>query len=354
MRRVMVLFVGLAVALVVLLAIKVTMQQREATGAVRGNGTVEGTQIDLRSRLMARVREVHVRKGARVEKDALLVSLECTEASAALQEAEARYHATQAQAQAARASAVAARGSASAAAAQAEAARAQAAALEAQHGAAKRQAERLRELGEDASLAMRDQTTSQAEGLSHQLQAARQASAASGYNARAAAQQDAAMNAQAQAAQLAIDAAQAAVARARELVAECSVRAPRAALVEDVFVEVGELVTPGALTARLVDTSDLRATFYVANADLASAQPGLRAAVRADAYPGEQFAAEVVTVSALAEFTPRNIQTRSDRDRLVYPVEVRIEDARGLLRPGMPVEVTLGGAAVAPGVAQAK
>jgi HlyD family secretion protein len=70
-------------------------------------------------------------------------------------------------------------------------------------------------------------------------------------------------------------------------------------------------------------------------------RPGGKAAVVADAWPGETFEATVKTVSLEAEFTPRNIQTRTDRDRLVYPVEVRLKNPEGLLRPGMPVQVTL-------------
>jgi len=48
-------------------------------------------------------------------------------------------------------------------------------------------------------------------------------------------------------------------------------------------------------------------------------------------------------VSLEAEFTPRNIQTRTDRDRLVYPGEVRVVNRDGKLRSGMPVQVTLTG-----------
>jgi HlyD family secretion protein len=51
----------------------------------------------------------------------------------------------------------------------------------------------------------------------------------------------------------------------------------------------------------------------------------------------------VTTVAAHAEFTPRNIQTRTDRDRLVYPVEVALGNSAGKLRPGMPVQVSLPG-----------
>jgi len=63
--------------------------------------------------------------------------------------------------------------------------------------------------------------------------------------------------------------------------------------------------------------------------------------VVADAFPDRKFDGTVASVSSKAEFTPRNIQTRTDRDRLVYPVEVRVKNPDGALRPGMPVQVTL-------------
>ena len=50
-----------------------------------------------------------------------------------------------------------------------------------------------------------------------------------------------------------------------------------------------------------------------------------------------------VRVATQAEFTPRNVQTREDRDRLVYQVEVAIPNPEGLLRPGMPVEIRIPG-----------
>jgi HlyD family secretion protein len=87
----------------------------------------------------------------------------------------------------------------------------------------------------------------------------------------------------------------------------------------------------------------VKATFYLPNAELAAARTGARAEVVADAWPGQTFVGTVRTVATRAEFTPRNIQTRTDRDRLVYPVEVWIANPEGKLRPGMPVQVTLPG-----------
>jgi HlyD family secretion protein len=152
-----------------------------------------------------------------------------------------------------------------------------------------------------------------------------------------------ASSAQAEAALSQVQAAEAAVARAELLAAECEIRAPRDAEVGDLPHEDGELVTPGTVLARLVDLSDLKATFYLSNADVGAVKPGASAIVMADAYPGASFAGKVRTVALEAEFTPRNIQTRSDRDRLVYPVEVAIDNPDHKLRAGMPVQVTLPG-----------
>jgi len=70
-------------------------------------------------------------------------------------------------------------------------------------------------------------------------------------------------------------------------------------------------------------------------------RPGAEAQVVADALPDQIFKGQVRTVALKAEFTPRNIQTRTDRDRLVYPVEVWLQNPERKLRPGMPVQVLL-------------
>ena len=92
-----------------------------------------------------------------------------------------------------------------------------------------------------------------------------------------------------------------------------------------------------------MDLSEPKATFYLPNAEVGAVKPGAKAMVVADAFPGEEFEGTVKTVALEAEFTPRNIQTRTDRDRLVYPVEVAVVNRDGKLRAGMPVQVTLAG-----------
>jgi HlyD family secretion protein len=287
MRRVVAVLAVLVLVLGGLIALRLWKQAQALAAPSGGSGEIEGTRIDLASRVGARILEQRVREGDRVKAGDLLLRLDCSDPQAQLAEAEARV----------------------------AAAKAQVVALEAQRGAAERQAKRLSGLPADVAESNIDQTRAGAVNLVHQTDSARAQ----------------------------VKAGEAAVARARLLVGECEIRAPRDAEVATLPHEAGELVSPGAVLARLVDLSEVKATFYLPNAEVGAVKPGARAVVVADAWPDESFEGTVRTVALEAEFTPRNIQTRTDRDRLVYPVEVVVKNRDGKLRAGMPVQVTLPG-----------
>lgn len=301
MKRVVIVLVVLVVVLGSLIALKLRQQAAALAAPAGGSGEIEGARVDLSSRVGARVTSVLVREGQPVKAGDLLVTLDCADPKAQLAEAEARL---------------------AAARAQAAAARAQVEAVRRSRGAAERQAARLATLTADVAEASIDQTQASAAGLGHQAEAAA---------------------AQAAAAAAQVRAGEALVERARILAGECEVRAPRDAEIATLPHEAGELVAPGAILVRLVDLSEVTATFYLPNAEIGAVKPGAAATVVADAFPGERFEAKVRTVALEAEFTPRNIQTRTDRDRLVYPVEVVVKNPAGKLRAGMPVQVTLDG-----------
>ncbi len=343
MRRIAVALVVLVAVLSGLLAWRLAAQAAAARGPAGGSGEIEGTDVDLASRVGARILEQRVKKGDAVHRGDLLLTLDCADPEAQLAESEARLGSARAQAVSAAASVEASKRQREAAAAVNLAARAQAEALAAQRDAAQRQAGRLEKLASDVALASRDQTRASAEGLERQTRAAYAQSKASEEQARAAVAAIRASGAQAVAAEAQMKAAEAAVTRARLLVDECRIVAPRDALVDDLPHEPGELVQPGQVLVKLVDLREVKATFYLPNAELAAARTGAKAIVVADAWPKERFEGVVRTVALKAEFTPRNIQTRTDRDRLVYAVEVRIANPEGKLRPGMPVQVQLPG-----------
>jgi HlyD family secretion protein len=343
MRRVLIVLAVLVVVLGGLIVARLVTQARALAAPSGGSGEIEGVTIDLSSRVGARILEVKVREGDAVKAGDLLLRLDCADPEAVLAEAEARLAASRAQAVAAGAQIHASERSRVAAGAAEDAAKAQAAALAAQAAAAERQAKRLAGLTADVAAASIDQTEASAAGLAHQTAAARAQAAASAAQARAADVGIRAAGAQADAAVAQVKAAEAGVARARIMAGECELRAPRAAEVATLPHEAGELVQPGATLVRLVDLSEVKATFYLPNAEVGAVTPGARAVVVADAWPKEEFEGTVRTVALEAEFTPRNIQTRTDRDRLVYPVEVTVKNRDGRLRQGMPVQVTLAG-----------
>ena len=341
MKRVLVVVLLLAGLLSGLIAWRIRAQREALEGAPSGSGVVEGEGVDLAARISARVLRVHVAEGASIAVGDALMELACDEPRARLAEAEARLAQAEAQAQAASAQAEAARGQSSAARASIGAVGGQLGALGAQHEAAVREATRVEAMGEHAALAARDRARSLADGLAQQEQAARASQLVSRRQASAASAQAQAAAAQLAAAKESARALAALSTNARLAVDECTIRAPRAGVVERVYYEPGELVLPGAIVARVVDPTRVRVTFYLANADVDRARVGLPAEVRADAYPERAFRGRVRRIGLDAEFTPRNVQTRSDRDRLVFPVEVEVEEHAGRLRAGMPATVTL-------------
>lgn len=326
-----------------LIALKIWQQREALHGPSGGSAVIEGTEIALGARLAARVARVPVVEGQSVKAGEVLVELDCADTEAMLAEARARLEAARAQAAAAAATASAADAAAKVAKAASEASAAQAAGVAAQRDAASRQAGRLQQQGQDVAAAALDQSQTTAAALEQQAAAASASARASRLQASAAGGQGEAASANASAAAAAVAAGEAAVARAELLVAECVVRAPRDAVVQTLPWEPGELVPLGMPLVRLVDLAEVTATFYLPNAELGAVHTGAVAEVVADAWPDRVFQGSVRTIASQAEFTPRNIQTRTDRDRLVFPVEVAIPNPDHQLHPGMPVQITLPG-----------
>lgn len=345
MKRVIGAAVVLALVLAGLITWKIRANEQALSGPSGGSGSLEGVVVNAASIVAGRLVRVTVREGDAVQAGQVLAEIDCAEPRATLAEAEARLAVARSQAVAAHAQADAASRATGVARAGAAAAHAQAGAMAAQQAVAARNADRMVAIGDGVPPATVDQTRSQADALAQQQRAAENSGRASVAQTGVATAQAAAARGQASAADDAVRATEAAITRAQLRVDECIVHAPRAGIVETLPYEQGELVPQGAPIARIVDVSELTATFYLPNAELAAARVGARAIIDADALPGVHVEGRVVRVSSEAEFTPRNVQTRTDRDRLVFAVDVRVTAPNTRLRPGMPVQVTLPGTA---------
>jgi HlyD family secretion protein len=347
MRKALVFLALLAAGLLVALVVRVVQLRSAGHGPPGGTGVVEGLDVDVTSRLATRITKVLAREGDVVAEGQPLVELDCTTSRASLEHARAQLAATGATLDASHADVASATDSASAAIGSLGAARAQIEVLEAQERLAKLDLDRTRRLVSEGGLPQSDldNAITRDDALRAQIAAQRAATSAAGNEAGAARGTRKAAEAQAVAAQDQIDAARAAVAEAEESVRECTLYAPRAGIIDTRVHEPGEAVLPGTVVLTITDLSDARTRFYIPNADLAAAVPGRPVHVVADAYPGRVFDGTIYYVSPRAEFTPRNVQTREDRERLVYAVEVRIPNSDMALRAGMPVEVTITGSA---------
>ena len=344
MKRIVIVFAILIATFSILLGIKVRQMNAEQLKPAGGSAVIEGTEADVTSRLTARIESIAVEEGDAVKAGDVLVKLDCSEPNALLQAASARLAAAEHQATAARAQVDAALGSANAAAAGINAAGAQRQALQSTQAVTDRQVKRIDRLATEGGATESDleRATAQADQLAKQVDALESQLSAARGQARAARAAAEAAKAQAEAAVNAISAAQAEVLRAQSLVDECAIEAPINGYVETRAFEPKEVVLPGSKILSLVRLDLVEATFYLPNRDLAAAKRGTAVTAIADAHPGKVFDGKIERVAAQAEFTPRNVQTRDDRDRLVYAVTAVFENPEAELRPGMPVEISVG------------
>ena len=114
-----------------------------------------------------------------------------------------------------------------------------------------------------------------------------------------------------------------------------ALHAPIAGVVTRVPVHKGEVVTPGQTVLALADLSTLDLTAYVLERDLGGVKVGQHVQATADPFPGRVFNGVVTSINQSAEFTPRNVQTQSDRAKTVFGVKVLIPNADQRLKPGM-------------------
>jgi multidrug resistance efflux pump len=122
---------------------------------------------------------------------------------------------------------------------------------------------------------------------------------------------------------------------------EAEMRAPVDAVVEVVSVRPGDLVAAGRIVMTMLETSQLWVKVYVPETELAHVRVGQRAAVRVDSLRGPAFAGQVGQIASEAEFLPRNVETKSDREHEVFGVKVYVNNAQQVLKSGMSAQVRL-------------
>jgi len=134
-------------------------------------------------------------------------------------------------------------------------------------------------------------------------------------------------------------AAEARIAQLGQQITDAVILAPCAGVVTEKLVEPGELLAPGAPLAVVTDLGDAWLTVYVGEPDLARIRIGQEVEVVTD--DGQSRGGRVAFIASQAEFTPKNVQTRDERVKLVFKVKIALPNGDGLFKPGMPAEARL-------------
>ncbi|MBW1666946.1 MAG: efflux RND transporter periplasmic adaptor subunit [Deltaproteobacteria bacterium] len=106
-------------------------------------------------------------------------------------------------------------------------------------------------------------------------------------------------------------------------------------------VEQGEFVQAGSPVLTLAKLSRVWVKTYVPETQLGRIRLGQNAEVLSDSFPGKSYPGRVTYISPKAEFTPKNIQTKEERVKLVYRIKVTLDNPNLELKAGMPVDVVL-------------
>lgn len=328
-----------------LLGWRVRAQQARLHAPTGGSATVEGTETVVASKIPGRLLELAPREGDRVKAGDVVGRLECSEQEAALAAARARVEGARAQTEVARATLAQAQEAVKVASSQIRSARAQEKVLEVDQERTNKDLGRVTRLRAEGAVTEADFDNQTARSRSLVRQQDVVGAGIRTASASASAAQAAIHTAEAGigAAEATMAAARAELQRAELAVVECKVIAPRDGVVTERLHEPGAVLTAGARLLTVIDLATVKLTFFVPDAEVGRVKLEAPAEVRVDAFAGRVFVGKVRRVASEAEFTPRDVQTREDRDRLVYAVEIEVDNREGLLRSGMPGDVTLPG-----------
>lgn len=268
-----------------------------------GNGRLEATQVDITTKFPGRLAELYAREGDQVEPGQVLARMDVRELEAELHQAEAQV--VQAQKQRSAATAIIAQRNSEVA-------------------LAEKNLARSRELYENQNISI--------EQLQRSETAVQTAQAAVSV-----------ANAELELAEAAIDAARARVESVRTRIDDSILKTPLAGRVLYRLAEPGEVLSAGGKVFMVLDLTDAFMTIFLPTQQAGRLHIGDEARIVFDAIPEYVIPATVSFVSPEAQFTPKEVETRTEREKLMFRVKVRIDSAllekhSTIIKTGVPGE----------------
>ena len=306
-------------------------------------GNVEATEVVVGAEATGRLLTYTVTDGQAVQAGLVVGTIDAVQLNYERDQLAAQQNATRSRAGAVRQQIAALESQRGIAVAQRDAARAQRDALSAQLEIARRAHQRTQRLFDQqaATAQQLDQAERDERVLANQVAA--QDEQIKAQERQIAAQTDLANGARAQektvVAQLA--GADAQVSQAGERIRKTEVRNPIDGTVLTSYVKAGEVVQAGQPLYRVANLTSMEVRAYVTEPQLSAIRLGQEAQVSIDAGGGQRqtVPGSISWISSRAEFTPTPIQTREERVDMVYAIKIRVTNANGVLKIGMPVDV---------------
>ena len=279
---------------------------------ISSNGRVEATEIDVAAKQAGRMRDILVQEGDFVTVGQVVALMDTENLEAQLRQARAQLRQAESAVAIARSQLVLRQ-------AERRAALALVAQRRAELNVAKKRYQR------SASLAERGATSQQIvdDDFATQESAAAAVAAA---EAQVAASDAAIETARAQiaGAESAVAAAAASVERIQTDIADSELKAVRDGRVQYRVAQPGEVVAAGGRVLNLVDLRDVYMTFFLPTASAGRLAQGAEVRIVLDAAPEYVFPASVSFVADVAQFTPRTVETASEREKLMFRVRAQV------------------------------
>ncbi|AKQ55872.1 HlyD family secretion protein [Bordetella hinzii] len=281
-------------------------------GFVSGNGRIEATEIDVATKLAGRVEDVLVNEGAFVKAGEPLARMQIDTLNAQREEARAQHQQAINAAASARAQ-IALR--------QSDKVAAQAVVVqrESELDAARRRLARSQTLSKEGASSIQELDDDRA-----RVKSAEAAVAAARAQVTAAEAAIQAAQAEEVGARSAIAAAEATIARVQADIVDSELRAPRDGRVQYRVAQPGEVLGAGGKVLNLVDLSDVYMTFFLPEQAAGRVALGTEVHIVLDAAPQYVIPASVSYVASTAQFTPKTVETASERQKLMFRVKAQI------------------------------
>ncbi|HNA84101.1 MAG TPA: HlyD family efflux transporter periplasmic adaptor subunit [Nitrospira sp.] len=122
---------------------------------------------------------------------------------------------------------------------------------------------------------------------------------------------------------------------------ESVLTAPRSGRVQFRLAEPGEVLAAGGKVLTLIDPTDVYMTVFLPAAEAGKIALGAQARITLDAAPNLVIPAAVSFVADKAQFTPKEVETRTEREKLMFRIKVKIDPElvkghEAQVKPGLP------------------